>query len=151
MSQSTINNLCGDIIVKNVLCSNLYAYNNKDTSTCTLTAKFDKSDGLTGLLIAQVRALMGDATYKVGKNSVDNTVSSQVVLGDTTVHGATGKATKLLAELEHHEHKLVGNVDVRFYGVTVEQLKLFSFESYVIKYETTKIQLKSDLHSYVLS
>ena len=151
MSQSTINTLSGDVVVKNVLCSNLYAYHDKDTSICTLTAKFEKSDGLTGLLISQVRALMGEATYKVGKNSVDNTVSSQVVLGDTIVHGATGKPTKRLIELGPYENKLVGSVDVWFFGVTVEQLKLFSFESYVIKYQTTKIQLKSDLHSYVLS
>ena len=151
MSQPPTNTAPGDIVVKSAFCSALYSYRNRDTNTCTVVAEFSESDGLAGLLISEVRRLMGDAAYKVDKESLAVEIIPCIVPGDTVVRGSVDKPVKLLVEMEPYKQKLVGSVHVRFHNVTLKRLKLFNFESYIIKYQAVLIQLASDPHSYTLA
>jgi hypothetical protein len=147
MSQSTVTNISGDLVVRNVLCSNMVTFRYQDGEVFGIVPHFIRLDGLEGMLISQIRGLIGGGVYKVSSESTDCNPKEFLVDGNIEVHGLSHKDPQKLRDLEEPERRLVGSVNVRFHNVTVSRLSRFNFDLYVIKYDFFNTQLASDIYS----
>jgi hypothetical protein len=149
MSQPNTGHKHGNITILNVLCSNSFIVQNGNTDRYSVEPNFSESDGIAGLLIAELKPTMGNAICKVGANTLRKKASPYDIFGDTIVRTEGGKVTVRLRELELARHRFAGRFNIRFCGVTSDQIPAFNFESYVINCQLIVVEAISDLHAYV--
>lgn len=148
MIDSKVSIVNGDIVINNVMCSNLRAVRATDTSAFFIEPTFAETDGLMGLLIARVSELMGGATCKVGQNSVSRKATPFTVGGNVPVTDRETKQPTTLIKLEPDMRNLIGKVNVRFSGVTTDKTSSLGYDIHVINFLHITVELASGLRAY---
>jgi hypothetical protein len=148
MAHAITTDMNGDVVIKGVLCSSMIASEYEGGKIFGIRPYFKSTDGLEGMLISQIRSLMGEATYRVGTASTDNEPKEFPVSGTMRVRGMPHQSVRELKDLDKSQLELVGSVDVRFHNVSVDKMSRFSFGVFIIKYESFTVQPASDMYSF---
>lgn len=132
-----------DIVVKDVSCEGITAVPNRESGGYTMKAELSNSSGASGLLITEVKNIIGHGTYRIGVGSLANNTVSSIIAAGTLVHVAEDESPTPLWKLGSHAPELTGTIDVRFCGVTIDKVE----QVYVVKYRSVAAELTSHLYS----
>jgi hypothetical protein len=148
MAHSTITNINGDVVIKGVLCSSMIASEYEGGKIFGIRPYFKTTDGVEGMLISQIRNLMGDITCKVGTALADSEPKEFPVSGSMKIRGRPHELPGELKDMDKSRLDLVGSVDVRFHNVSVDKMSTFDFGVFIIKYGSFTVQPSSDMYSF---
>lgn len=136
------------VTLPNVLCNYLDAQRSGKSQRFNITPEFEKSDGISGILICKIKSIMGDGIYNIHQNDWCLDPLPFTVSGSTEIKEARSGYSEQLMNIDPIRNMLSGLLHVQFHNVTITQADKFDFAVYEIRYTSITVQRASDMYFF---